>query len=525
MALKMRSKITLAFSIILILGLIFYIQTPRDVISALKGTILVTLFSFFTLTTILTISFKEKIKIIVMSLITIITTILFSIKYLYGGLSIGVIGAIKDTNLNETIELLTSLSFQFYIFTIIIISCIYYSLKNITTLPQWAIKYSRIAIMVLFLLNSTIVLRNKEHQADSFYQLTKYESFLISLSNRNIYTSLISPTYLFDKINTKYNKPIKSAWTNVKLIDNKKRKNVYIVNIGESARKDKFHLYGYKYDTTYNTTGIFALDGAISPSIQTRLSVPRILSMNTDEANYNPNLNIIDLANTAGLETYWISNQSKNGIHETPISVIAEKSDYIYFANLDYSNAKPDNILLPEIEKILSKKTDKTKVIFINTMGSHANFCDRTPENYKKIKTERNKLLDCYDNSILYGFDFLVSVRDMIKKEGLSYSMFYFSDHGLVESKSSPFLIHGATDDIFTPKAVEIPFFMITEQSNQEPKMFKRSYNLRKFYATFAEWIGITADQIDYKDSVFHPESSELSDNRILTGSYKIKTI
>ncbi len=117
-------------------------------------------------------------------------------------------------------------------------------------------------------------------------------------------------------------------------------------------------------------------------------------------------------------------------------------------------------------------------------MGSHTHFCERITEKYFVININRDKLLYCYDNSILYGFDFLSSVRKIIKKNMGLVIVFLFSDYGLVNTKQPPYLVHGSTGELFSSQAVEF-LFMLTSKNNKEPIMIKRNYNLRDFTPFF----------------------------------------
>ncbi|WIG80116.1 phosphoethanolamine transferase [Photobacterium damselae] len=530
---KLTKKTIFILSLVFLFSLIFYIKIPNENPDKyLKNVLSTTIFSFSSLLIFFSIIHNQKIKKIFITLISIYIIILFSVRYTYGECTIGVLGAIHDTSISESIEFLKSLAIKFYIICIFLYLLIHASLSQISNLETKFNKY----IFLLFglsLLVTSVLVYYKDKAFNYFYSplsqdeyhIYNYQYPIIYLFERNVFFAPIANYYLFYKINNNFKQEIVSKWTNVSRYNSAySGKDVYIVNIGESAIKSHFSLYGYKIKTNFPISGLIQVDGAVSPSVQTRLSVPRILSKNQSVKDYDTNLNIIDLANSAGFETYWVSNQSQNGLYDTPISVIADRANHSYYSNIDYEHAKPDNVLIPKIEKIITTKTKKPKIIFINTMGSHPDFCDRISAQDHKFKTNRPEQLDCYDDSILYGFKFLDHIKKILEKNKTSYSIVYFSDHGLVDSKNPPYLVHGVTQSNFTRQAVEVPFFFISDNKNTKPIVIKQNYNLRMFYSTFASWVGIHADQIKPDESIFNykPSGSEL---KVLDGTYHTRTI
>ncbi|WP_237668401.1 hypothetical protein [Vibrio toranzoniae] len=141
---------------------------------------------------------------------------------------------------------------------------------------------------------------------------------------------------------------ISSKWENVHT--NEVLKDIYIVNIGESVIKNYYPLYN---EESGKLKGAEIFNGVISPSVVTYFSVPRILSKSLDVNRHDKSLNVIDLANDAGMKTYWISNQAKIGQYETQVSSIANRAHYRYYQNTSYEKAEPDNILLPEVIKAI----------------------------------------------------------------------------------------------------------------------------------------------------------------------------
>ncbi|MEZ8543108.1 sulfatase-like hydrolase/transferase [Vibrio splendidus] len=225
---------------------------------------------------------------------------------------------------------------------------------------------------------------------------------------------------------------ISSKWENVHT--NNVLKDIYIVNIGESVIKNHFPSYN---EENGKIKGAAIFNGVISPSVVTYFSVPRILSKSLDVNRHDKNLNVIDLANDAGMKTYWISNQAKIGQYETQVSAIASRAHYQYYKNTSYDKAEPDNILLPEVIKAIREETKKPKVIFIHTMGSHYDFCKRF-DGEVSLKPSDNKYLVCYSKSVAYGVAFIEKLRDLLTMHDKTYKIIYFSDHGLTSVNAPP---------------------------------------------------------------------------------------
>ncbi|MCV5245699.1 hypothetical protein OFC58_34395, partial [Escherichia coli] len=75
----------------------------------------------------------------------------------------------------------------------------------------------------------------------------------------------------------------------------------------------------------------------------------------------NYNMNIMGMANKAGFETYWLSNQGQFGEWDSPISSIAKMADESYFTKSQGYDEKniPDSFLIKKLKQIIAKNTNK----------------------------------------------------------------------------------------------------------------------------------------------------------------------
>ena len=85
------------------------------------------------------------------------------------------------------------------------------------------------------------------------------------------------------------------------------------------------------------------------------------------------------MAKSAGIRTYWLSNQGMVGKFDTPVSAICRKADKAIFLNKgDYSEKNiSDFALLKPFKQILDQKTDQSRLIILHTLGSHPDVCKR----------------------------------------------------------------------------------------------------------------------------------------------------
>lgn len=220
-------------------------------------------------------------------------------------------------------------------------------------------------------------------------------------------------------------------WKISRLPEYGKYKN-YVVVVGESVRLDVFSVYGGKWNTTpylNKVPGDFY--GMYAASWNTQMSLPRMLALFNSAGQVRYGDNVISLANRAGFQTYWISNQGHVGTYDSPISFIAEGAKYKRFLKQGtFSSANiDDDVLLDELAKVLADGASK-RVIFLHMMGSHKAACDRLFQQKNIYKFGKGKQLDCYYSSINKLDAFLQRSVGLLNRQEGGYSLVYISDHG-----------------------------------------------------------------------------------------------
>jgi heptose-I-phosphate ethanolaminephosphotransferase len=245
----------------------------------------------------------------------------------------------------------------------------------------------------------------------------------------------------------------------------------HVIVIGESTSKHHMGLYEYgrKTNPKLSQRELVVFNHAKSPNAHT---VPALEKVLTFKNRIHPNLgmengSIIDLANQAGYETYWISNQAFSGEHETPISVIASKANHKVYTNAIGTTPILDEALIEPYTNALS--FTKSKVIFVHLMGTHLSYKQRYSDAYDVFKDDFNlanmhwnepqqTFINQYDNAVLYN-DYVVNeLLTELKKTNTISTFTYFSDHGDEVYDYRNF--HGHSDVLLSKYMYDVPLLL-----------------------------------------------------------------
>ncbi|MDO5104746.1 sulfatase-like hydrolase/transferase [Capnocytophaga sp.] len=275
--------------------------------------------------------------------------------------------------------------------------------------------------------------------------------------------------------------------------------NDYILVIGESVRRDYMSLYGFPLE---NSSFLKAVNGTViegytAAAPNTSSSLLRMFVQQQNEAFLYAN-NIISLAKLAGFETIWLSNQGYAGGHDSPVTKIANLCDKkIFTKKSEYASMNyPDSVLLPTFEKQLQPNSNKRRLIVLHLLGSHTQFASRleNPIHYDYV----NKNLSAYVQTLEQTDIFLQKIYQITQKYSKSFTMIYFSDHGLMtqdrESRFFATLTHGDTQP---NKAVyRVPFVLVTSKDtlHRHIKVNKSAFH---FLDGYAHWLGIKEKTLD----------------------------
>ena len=409
-------------------------------------------------------SSKRWLKWVVIFPIGLAAVLYFQSGYIYGHPNIGIIASLLETNKRESIEFLLAVPIKVWILNAILVMLFCYYLIRVKFVFQWR----KSAILV---------------GGICFY----FSS--LSLFINHIYIS--TEHYLIQMKAIKKSIHQTADWI---ILNAKPKYKNYVLVVGESMRKDYMSAYGYPIDTTpflAKTPGIL-VNGYLSTASHTAVSLPRTLGI-SHGLDLHPVDNIITLANAAKMKTIWLSNQGFIGKYDTAVSAIAvhaTEKQFLKKGNF-LTNNTSDYALLPLFKQALAQPYNGSKLIVVHIMGSHENFCDRIKKDIYGLK---DKDLSCYLSTYNQTDDIIKTVVNDLKATQESYSLFYFSDHGLdnVSSvKGQTQLVHG---DLYKQN-YEVPLIEIASDIKQHITLNKQ-ISAFDFMSIFSDWIGVKTTQI-----------------------------
>lgn len=435
---------------------------------------------------------------------------IYSIVYLpqgilYGPLSLGIIASLFETNSSESLEYLKDLPLYTYFLSLLLlllILLISYFAKELTIKKT----NKKIPLYLIFILIGIYYKPIKEslpppHKSISIENTRVY---IISLPLK-IYH--LFQDYSLEKSNLLTDIDKESTW---KIQSVNPKYQDYIVVIGESMRMDYLSSYGFPLNTTpflKNTKGKI-YQGYVSAGPNTYPSLKYALYQLNDNKDTIYENNLISLAKMAGFDTYWLSNQGFLGKYDTISSRVAIQSNYYYFSTKGGydENNNFDHILLPKFKEILEHSTSQPRLIVLHLMGSHPGFCNRLWQHVEFNYI--NEDLSCYLQSIKQTDGLLEDMIKLLQKNNRSYSLIYFSDHGLSFTGNNSRNITLRVGN-HTKQNYEVPLIVLSsDDTKKELINFKQTS--ANFLYGFAEWIGIEFNDSMQRESFWEGNHQEI---------------
>lgn len=251
------------------------------------------------------------------------------------------------------------------------------------------------------------------------------------------------------------------------LLSHKPEAGVYVLVICESQNRAHMQAYNYHRATTpwldsmKNDKNMLLFTKAYSCHTHT---VPTLLYALTAKNQYNNiavknAVSVLEVAEAAGFETVWLSNQVKYSAWDTPVTSIASEANQQKWinstlgesTNTDYFDGK----LIEELEKI--KITDKMLIV-MHLMGNHGSYEQRYPKAFEKY--DGKNTIDKYDNSIIYNDYVMSQVYKRARKIPNFKGLVYCSDHADAIDKN---LSHDAAQ--FDFDMTHIPLYIYLSDS------------------------------------------------------------
>jgi glucan phosphoethanolaminetransferase (alkaline phosphatase superfamily) len=223
-------------------------------------------------------------------------------------------------------------------------------------------------------------------------------------------------------------------------------RQVYVLVIGESSRRDHWQLFGYDRPTNPELTNlphIVPVSHMLGAWSETVAAVPLILTrkpMQDRELGWHES-SILSAVREAGFDTWWISNQIPFGKGNSLVSLYALEADhhvYVDYVGMNEGSSYDEALLRP-LAKVLADKSQQRVFIVLHMLGSHVPYDLRYPAAFKHFiptvsdagrGAAADNFSNSYDNSVLYTDHVLSEIIGMLAQSGAVSALWYESDHG-----------------------------------------------------------------------------------------------
>lgn len=284
-------------------------------------------------------------------------------------------------------------------------------------------------------------------------------------------------------------------------------KDVCVLIIGESARRDHFSLYGYERETNpYTVRDSVTALAADAAATYTTAGVKAILSHAPENKLYEILPNYM---NRAGVDVSWrTSNWGEPPVHVEKYHKVKNLKERFPEADERY-----DGILLEGLkEDITASDSDKVLVV-IHTNTSHGpTYFKKYPSDFEVYtpvcttvemsKADHDELMNAYDNTIIYTDWLIHSVIEILKDIPDRRScMIYVSDHGESLGENNLYM-HGVPMSMAPAEQVEIPFIVWDSDESTEVKPLDKVGHYHVFHSIM-NFLGVDSQIYDDGLNIF----------------------
>jgi heptose-I-phosphate ethanolaminephosphotransferase len=377
-----------------------------------------------------------------------------------------------------------------------------------------------IFMSLLFVWLKKIRIREKPQKTIIITSSVAFSIILIlkftGLIEYNAYHNIVRGTYGYYQLQNGFNLATDIVDDDIQI---KSNNEILVIVLGESTTRGHMQLYNYHRETTPKLStfkdSLLVYNDVISTDVLTLKAVPKMFTSLSNSNNITPNINIIDVFNKAGFKTFWLSNQRPISYHDNAISKIAASSNYFKF----FSHKKEkhttvlDDVILPEYNNIL--KEEGKKVIVIRLIGTHFDYNKRYPISFEKFitknATEAERIINHYDNAVLYNDYIVFSILESLKKLNKKSALVYLSDHGENVYDNGEFF--GRTEGNMTKSMFEIPFLVWTSTEFEFPNDFEyvpdRKFMTDYLYESLEHLFGVVHSKMMVDKSIFSTSYNE----------------
>ncbi len=173
----------------------------------------------------------------------------------------------------------------------------------------------------------------------------------------------------------------------------------------------------------------------------------------------------------------------------------ADEVQFLKSGDFEADKNTQDTALLKMTAQVFASQRTQPQLIVLHLMGSHPQACDRTHGKYDVFV--QSKETSCYLYTMTQTDDLLRQLYDQLRNSGDSFSLVYFSDHGLAFKERGKEVQYLAHDDKFQQN-FQVPF-MVLSSDDKAHKVIKARRSANDFLGFFAQWTGIKAKEISQR--------------------------
>lgn len=318
-------------------------------------------------------------------------------------------------------------------------------------------------------------------------------------------------------------------------------KGTVILVIGESTSRHHMALYGYPRQTTPQLSAmrgeLAVFEDVISNHSSTIESVVGSFTVQPfagANAKERP-VGVLQLAQAAGFNTSWLSNQNEFGIWDNPVTILANQAAHVRFHDRSLGNLASrrvfDEAMLPSLDQALRQRGSDRRLIVVHLQSTHLPYCSTKPSDFNPLQERfgkrmygrqanllprlklfvkrRSRELDCYDNGVRYVDRMLGSIILRAKRLAGPVAVLYFSDHG-----QAPLLATGHDSAEHSAYHLEIPFFLWSNPAYRAayPQTWNsalanraKPFSLALMPSTLLDLLELKTPLLRTQDSLFDP--------------------
>ena len=276
-------------------------------------------------------------------------------------------------------------------------------------------------------------------------------------------------------------------------------KIVGVLVIGESASRNHWGLYGYYRNTTPEMerirNDILIFDDAAAAFANTCSSCRVMFSTAEYPLQLPLDYTAFSVLKAAGYKIILVSNQFRLGPFDGPVNILYTGLDRKEFLQEKFPGAK-DGVVLDTLQKNMTE-AEGPVLIIVHLIGSHDNYAERYPQDFDKFggsnapsevgftEKVRCRILNEYDNSILYTDHILGKIIKMVQEQQCPSCMLYLADHGECPEIAGSRSIYSL---FFTCYEVPMIFYGNEQYKKNFPELMKAAAeNTEKPYLT--DWL------------------------------------